>query len=50
MDYMNPEFYTYDYRKQFDVVDKVKINTMPTLEIVKDYYEVHMFSHKYIGL
>lgn len=48
--YRNPEFYTSEVRSQFEIVDMVRINTLPTLEKVKNYYEIHMFSDGFIGL
>lgn len=47
--YKNPKFYFGEYRNQFEIIDKIKINTLPTLENIKDYYELHMFSDGYIG-
>ncbi|WP_243357271.1 HNH endonuclease [Bacillus litorisediminis] len=50
LSYRNPEFYVGDYRNQFEITDKVKVNALPTLENVKDFYEVHMFNDGYIGV
>ncbi|WP_337020029.1 HNH endonuclease [Oceanobacillus massiliensis] len=50
INYKNPLFYTYECRKQFEIVDKVKINTLLTLETIKPVYECHIFSDGYIGL
>lgn len=50
IDYTNPVFYTYDCRKQFEVVDKKPVNTLPTLDKVKPFYEVHIFNDGNIGL
>lgn len=46
----NPDFYKGKYRSNFQIVDKVKVNTLPTLTTVKDFYEVHMFEDGYIGV
>lgn len=50
INYQNPEFYLGEVRSQFEIVDKVNINTLPTLHNIKDFYEVRMFSDGYIGV
>lgn len=48
--YKDPEFYSRDYRNQFEIIDEVKVNTLPTLYDVKDFYEVHLFEDGYIAV
>lgn len=50
MNYQNPEFYIEKVRNNFEIVDRVQINTLPTLHMIKDFYEVHMFEDGYIGV
>ncbi|MEH7346015.1 HNH endonuclease [Bacillus sp. JJ1532] len=50
IDYKNPGFYTGVVRNHIEIVEKVKVNTLPTMDNVKDYYEVHMFEDNYIGV
>ncbi len=46
----NPNFYKGEYRSKFEIIDKVQVNTLPTLETVREFYEVHMFDDGYIGV
>lgn len=50
LNYKDPEFYTEEHRSQFEIVEKVQINTLPTLRNVKDYYQIHLFSDGYIAV
>lgn len=50
INYRNPEFYMAQYRQRFEIIDKVKANTLPTLHNLKDYYEIHMFCDGYIAV
>lgn len=48
--YKDSDFYTNEYRKQFEIVDKAKINTLKGHEHVLDRYEIHLFSDGYGGV
>ncbi|WP_413381246.1 hypothetical protein [Alkalihalobacillus sp. 1P02AB] len=47
--YTDPEFYS-KMRSNYEIIDKIKVNTLPTLHEIKDFYEVHMFDDGYIGV
>lgn len=50
IDYRTPDFYMVKYRKQFEIIDKIKVNKIKTLNHVKDNYEAHLFSDGYVVL
>ncbi|MEH6957772.1 HNH endonuclease [Neobacillus drentensis] len=50
LNYKNPVFYTEEVRSQFTIISKVKVNTLPTLEEIREIYELHTFSDNYIAV
>jgi hypothetical protein len=50
LNYKNPAFYCDEVRSQFEIIDKVKVITLPTLEEIREIYEVHSFSDGYIAV
>lgn len=50
LNYRDPEFYGDEYRSKLEVIDRVKVNTLPTLHTVREFYEVHMFNDGYIAV
>jgi hypothetical protein len=50
INYKNPVFYTDEVRSQFEIIDKTKVNTLTTLEEIREIYEVHGFSDGHISV
>ncbi|MCM3764610.1 hypothetical protein [Neobacillus niacini] len=50
VNYKNPVFYCDEVRRQFTIINKIKVNELPTLEEVREIYEVHSFSDGYIAV